>query len=78
MEYNGWYILHGLFQSDIKKDGSWKFCQMYIISYDPKTKKLILKDGIDNLTIFLDYKKMDPYFKNKEKDFEVFINKYIK
>jgi hypothetical protein len=78
MEYNGWYILHGLFQADIKKNGSWKFYQLQILSFEPKTKKIILKDGDENLTIILDNKKMDPYFKNKEKEFEVFINKYIK
>ncbi len=78
MEYINWYILQGTFQADFKKDGSWKFYQLQIISYDPKSKKVILKDGCDNLTIFLDSKKIDPYFKNKEKDLELFLNKYSK
>ena len=57
MDYKNWYIVHGLFHGDFKNDINYKYKQMEINSYDPKSRKLGLKEGGDIITIILDSKK---------------------
>ena len=59
MQYDNWYISQGMFCADYKLDGIWKSKQLEIDSYDPKFKKLILKESDKNISIFLDLKKID-------------------